>query len=397
MNVYNIVKDSTQTPADARARAGAKKVNAVPPVINVPVKNTRSVSRSTGSRADAPEAPADAPEEPSDESTPGDENGEQPAEPLRFVPQSAADKELVEMVERDILDKHPSVTWQDIAGLQDAKNLLEEAVVLPRLMPDFFKGIRRPWKGILMFGPPGTGKTMLAKAVATECKTTFFNVTATTLASKWRGESERLVRLMFEMARFYSPSTIFIDEMDTLCSKRGGGDEHEASRRIKSEILIQMDGINASVGESANGEQPQVIVLGATNFPWQLDDALIRRLEKRIYIPLPDASGRQHLLKINLKSVKLHEDVNIEQLASKLDGYSGADITNVCRDASFMSMRKRINGLSSEEIRQLNVSEMDLPVKMDDFLEAVSRINSSVNSKDDVKKYDTWMQEFGSK
>jgi katanin p60 ATPase-containing subunit A1 len=120
-------------------------------------------------------------------------------------------------------------------------------------------------------------------------------------------------------------------------------------------------------------------------------------LEKRIYIPLPDASGRQHLLKINLKSVKLHEDVNIEQLASKLDGYSGADITNVCRDASFMSMRKRINGLSSEEIRQLNVSEMDLPVKMDDFLEAVSRINSSVNSKDDVKKYDTWMQEFGSK
>ncbi|KAL0276540.1 UNVERIFIED_CONTAM: hypothetical protein PYX00_004096 [Menopon gallinae] len=304
---------------------------------------------------------------------------------------SGYDSDLIEMIERDIVQKNPNIHWDDIADLQEAKRLLEEAVVLPMWMPDYFKGIRRPWKGVLMVGPPGTGKTMLAKAVATECGTTFFNVSSSTLTSKYRGESEKLVRLLFEMARFYAPSTIFIDEIDSLCSRRGSESEHEASRRVKSELLVQMDGI------SSNADEPGkiVMVLAATNFPWDIDEALRRRLEKRIYIPLPTGVGREALLKINLRDVKVDPNVDLNRVARKLEGYSGADITNVCRDASMMSMRRKIAGLRPDQIKQLPKEELDLPVTMQDFMEALEKCNKSV-SKEDLDRYEKWMSEFGS-
>jgi len=321
----------------------------------------------------------------------GEENGAGGHEEEKKFEGSIFDNDLIDLLERDIVQKNPDTHWDDIADLHEAKRLLEEAVVLPMWMPDFFKGIRRPWRGVLMVGPPGTGKTMLAKAVATECGTTFFNVSSSTLTSKYRGESEKLVRILFEMARFYAPSTIFIDEIDSLCSRRGSESEHEASRRVKSELLVQMDGMSSLSDEPGK----IVMVLAATNFPWDIDEALRRRLEKRIYIPLPNEDGRESLLKINLKEVKVDDEVNLKQIARKLGGYSGADITNVCRDASMMSMRRKIAGLKPSEIKNLDKSELDLPVTKQDFLDAIGKCNKSV-SKEDLDKYEKWMEEFGS-
>eukprot|EP00117_Sycon_ciliatum_P024889 scpid69122/ scgid20778/ Katanin p60 ATPase-containing subunit A-like 1; p60 katanin-like 1 len=301
------------------------------------------------------------------------------------------DKELVEMLEQDIVQHNISVHWDDIASLTEAKQLLKEAVVMPLLLPDFFQGIRRPWKGVLMVGPPGTGKTLLAKAVATECGTTFFNVSSQSLASKYRGESEKLVHLLFQMARFYAPSTIFIDEIDAIASRRGGESEHESSRRVKNQLLVEMDGVDGATGDAGK----IVMVLAATNFPWDLDDALRRRLEKRIYIPLPDVDGREQLLHINLKSVPMDSDVDLRAIAEQLTGYSGSDITSVCRDASMMSMRRRIEGLTPEDIKKLSKDELEMPVTKSDFDLAIKKVNKTV-SQQDIEKYTKWMTEFGS-
>lgn len=193
---------------------------------------------------------------------------------LKPLPDYPAEyKDLALSIHRDICMANPGVYFKDIVGLTEAKRLLKEAVLMPMKYPHLFTGLLEPWKGILLFGPPGTGKTMLAKAVATECRTTFFNISASTIVSKWRGDSEKLVRVLFELAKYYEPSTIFIDEIDSILSQRDAG-EHEGSRRMKTELLIQMDGLVKN--------KEKIFLLAASNLPWDLDMALLRRLEKRV-------------------------------------------------------------------------------------------------------------------
>jgi len=293
---------------------------------------------------------------------------------------------MVEAIERDIIERHV-VQWEDIASLDDAKRLLQEAVVLPQVLPQFFTGIREPWKGVLLFGPPGTGKTMLAKAVASQAKTTFFNVSASTLVSKFHGESEKMVRLLFEMARHYAPSTIFFDEIDALMTSRGGGNEHDASRRLKAEMLAQMDGVGTGSG--------LVMVLATTNTPWDLDEALRRRLEKRIYIPLPDTESRRKMFDLHLATVKI-EGVDVGVLAERTEGFSGADIKLLCREACMVPMRRLMATHSPTDIADMDQrGELTMSVLQEDFDNSLQGINSSVG-KADIRKYEEWSKQFGS-
>lgn len=194
---------------------------------------------------------------------------------LKPLPSFGGDMELRalgETIQRDILQTSPDVSWDDVIELEEAKRLLKEAVVMPIKYPQLFTGLLSPWCGILLYGPPGTGKTMLAKAVASECNTTFFNISASSIVSKYRGDSEKLVRVLFDLARYHAPSTVFMDEIDAIMSSRGAGGgagEHEGSRRMKTELLIQMDGLARCASET-NGEG-NVFVLAASNLPWDLD------------------------------------------------------------------------------------------------------------------------------
>ncbi|KAG8235626.1 hypothetical protein J437_LFUL014884 [Ladona fulva] len=222
-------------------------------------------------------------------------------------------KKLLSKLEGAIVVEKPDVKWSDVAGLEGAKEALKEAVILPIKFPHLFTGKRIPWKGILLFGPPGTGKSYLAKAVATEANnSTFFSVSSSDLVSKWLGESEKLVRSLFELARQHKPSIIFIDEVDSLCSSRSDT-ESESARRIKTEFLVQMQG----VGNDNDG----ILVLGATNIPWVLDAAIRRRFEKRIYIPLPEEHARLIMFKLHLGNTKhtLTEN-DLKTLANKTEG-----------------------------------------------------------------------------
>lgn len=196
--------------------------------------------------------------------------------------------------------------------------------------PDIFTGLRGPPKGLLLFGPPGTGKTMIGKCIASQVKATFFSISASSLTSKWVGEGEKLVRALFTVARCHQPAVVFIDEIDSVLTQRTDG-EFEASRRIKTEFLVQFDGAGASSSD-------RILIIGATNRPQEIDEAARRRLVKRLYIPLPDQMARRWIFQ-NLLRNQRHSltDEDIDVLCIKTEGYSGSDVDALCREAALGS------------------------------------------------------------
>jgi len=291
------------------------------------------------------------------------------------------DDKLSSAISDIIVTEKPSILLSDIAGLEVAKQTLREAIVLPLMRPDLFSGARRPWKGILLFGPPGCGKTLLAKATAAEVEATFFNVSASSIISKWLGESEKLVKTLFQLARERQPSIIFIDEVDAMAGARGG--EHDAMRRVKTELLTAMDGLSSS-------ETDRIVTVGATNMPDSIDGAFRRRFERRIYIPLPDEEAREAIFSYNTRGVEMGEDTDFSVLAEITEEYSGADIAMVCREAIMTPIRELDMSGAIDD-----TSVLARPVTQSDFLEAIEAINPSVSDAE-VQKYEDWNDEFGS-
>lgn len=338
------------------------------------------------------------------------------------------DEHAARNILNDIVVQGDEVHWDDVAGLEIAKKALKEAVVYPFLRPDLFMGLREPARGMLLFGPPGTGKTMLAKAVATESKSTFFAISASSLTSKWHGESEKLVKALFSLAKALAPSIIFVDEIDSLLSTRSSSSEHEASRRSKTEFLIQWSDLQRAAAGSARdsdkiagvGDASRVLVLAATNVPWDIDDAARRRFVRRQYIPLPEDSTREKQLRTLLANQR-HElsTEDVEVLVKVTDGtfsssfivhrlfqyflsaivtglmcsrlhlgFSGSDITALAKDAAMGPLRNLGEALLYTPMDQIR------PIQFADFEASLEMIRPSV-SKEGLKNFEEWAGRFG--
>ncbi|XP_047994530.1 spastin isoform X2 [Leguminivora glycinivorella] len=304
--------------------------------------------------------------------------------PQQTLTVRGVDPKLVQLILDEIVEGGPKVQWDDIAGQEAAKQALQEMVVLPSLRPELFTGLRSPAKGLLLFGPPGNGKTLLARCVAAECSATFFSISAATLTSKYVGDGEKMVRALFQVARELQPSIIFVDEVDSLLCERSSS-EHEASRRLKTEFLVEFDGLPAAGAD-------RLIVMAATNRPHELDEAALRRFPKRVYVSLPDVRTRDQLLRgvlVRGSAVAALTPEELSRLAALTDGYSGSDLTALCRDAALQPIRE----LDPEEVKCLDLS-LVRPITFQDFMDALKRIRPSV-SPHSLVGYEKWSVQYG--
>ncbi len=284
----------------------------------------------------------------------------------------AALKEITPSGLREIHVEVPEVHWDDIGGLDEVKQELREVVEWPLKYPEAFARIGiKPPKGVLLFGPPGTGKTLLAKAVATESGANFIAVRGPEILSKWVGESERAIREIFAKARQYAPAVIFFDEIDAIAMARGSDVGSRVTERIVSQLLTELDGITTL---------QDVVVIAATNRPDMIDPALLRpgRLEKFIYVPPPDFKGRLEILRIHTRKMPLAEDVDLEEIARRTEGYTGADLEALVREAGLIALREDINSRV---------------VRMRHFEKALEKVRPSVTPQM-LEYYQRWLEQM---
>ncbi|KAK9197751.1 hypothetical protein WN944_012934 [Citrus x changshan-huyou] len=304
------------------------------------------------------------------------------------APEVPPDNEFEKRIRPEVIPSNEiSVTFADIGALEEIKESLQELVMLPLRRPDLFKGgLLKPCRGILLFGPPGTGKTMLAKAIAKEAGASFINVSMSTITSKWFGEDEKNVRALFTLAAKVSPTIIFVDEVDSMLGQRTRIGEHEAMRKIKNEFMTHWDGLLSKPGE-------RILVLAATNRPFDLDEAIIRRFERRIMVGLPTVENREMILRTLLTKEKVGQGLDFKELATMTEGYTGSDLKNLCTTAAYRAVRELIQqerlkdtekkqrtpedaSDSKEDIKEERVITLR-PLNMDDFREAKNQVAAS--------------------
>ncbi|KAL6499481.1 hypothetical protein OROGR_027391 [Orobanche gracilis] len=292
------------------------------------------------------------------------------------------------------------VSFADIGALENVKETLKELVMLPLQRPELFtKGqLTKPTKGILLFGPPGTGKTMLAKAVATEAGANFINISMSIISSKWFGEGEKYVKAVFTLASKISPSVVFVDEVDSMLGRRENPGEHEAMRKMKNEFMMNWDGLRTK-------DKERVLVLAATNRPFDLDEAVIRRLPRRLMVNLPDAQNREKILNVILAKEELTPSVDLAAVANMTNGYSGSDLKNLCVTAAHCPIREILEKEKKElasaladnrPLPALHGSADVRPLIMDDFKYAHEQVCASVSSESqNMNQLRQWNELYG--
>ncbi|KAM0902472.1 hypothetical protein ACQ4PT_019291 [Festuca glaucescens] len=300
----------------------------------------------------APAAAAPAPPESKTEP----KKAENPPPPAK-APDVPPDNEFEKRIRPEVIPANEiGVSFEDIGALDDIKESLQELVMLPLRRPDLFKGgLLKPCRGILLFGPPGTGKTMLAKAIANEAQASFINVSMSTITSKWFGEDEKNVRALFTLAAKVSPTIIFVDEVDSMLGQRNRAGEHEAMRKIKNEFMTHWDGL-------LSRSDQKILVLAATNRPFDLDEAIIRRFERRIMVGLPSAQNREMIMRNLLSKEKVDQGLDFKEIATMTEGYSGSDLKNLCTTAAYRPVRELIQKERKKELEKKKLEQGGTPL-----------------------------------